>query len=78
MLFTALPIIWLKPCEISKIPVYPHYEAPVYKTSARFGTLSTTGHSTNFVMFLKIPIPESTTPAHWTQRGVCALCQLDN
>jgi dynein heavy chain len=78
VLFSSLPVIWLKPCEISKIPEYSHYECPVYKTSARFGTLSTTGHSTNFVMFLKIPIPESSTPQHWVKRGVATLCQLDN
>jgi hypothetical protein len=50
--FSAIVLIW-------QIPAYPHYECPVYKTSARFGTLSTTGHSTNFVMFLKIPINSS-------------------
>lgn len=75
ILFSPAPIIWMVPQELSKFENYPHYLAPVYKTSDRRGILSTTGHSTNFVMEVKVP---STLPqAHWVKRGVALLTQLD-
>lgn len=43
VLFDNLPILWLKPGENSKFKPQPSYTCPVYKTSARRGTLSTTG-----------------------------------
>lgn len=54
------------------------YQCPVYKTSVRKGTLSTTGHSTNFVMYIMLPIADNRTPDYWCQRGVALLTALDD
>ncbi|XP_068952632.1 dynein axonemal heavy chain 3 [Petaurus breviceps papuanus] len=76
ILYDPLPIIWLKPGESSKFLHQNIYQCPVYKTSARKGTLSTTGHSTNYVLSIELPtfLPQK----HWINRGVASLCQLDD
>jgi len=46
----------------------------VYKVLSRAGTLSTTGHSTNFVMFLELPSQEEEDV--WVRAGVAAFLAL--
>ncbi|XP_016078231.1 PREDICTED: dynein heavy chain 3, axonemal [Miniopterus natalensis] len=76
ILYDPLPIIWLKPGESATFLHQNIYVCPVYKTSARRGVLSTTGHSTNYV--LSIELPTRRPQSHWINRGVASLCQLDN
>ena len=71
----AMPITRLTPCLADDIKLIEAknaaYECPVYKTSLRRGTLSTTGHSTNYVMniFLNTDKPSR----YWINRGVAAV-----
>jgi len=74
-LFTDLPIIHLLPIANRKPPTEGFYQLPVYKTMARFGVLSTTGHSTNFVM--AIEVPSDRPQAHWIKRGTAGLSGLN-
>jgi len=54
-LFVDLPMIHLVPIAERAIPDDGIYDCPIYKVQSRTGTLSTTGHSTNFVMWLELP-----------------------
>ncbi len=40
--------------------------------------LSTTGQSTNFVLFISLPLPTGSPPSKWILQGVAALCALDD
>ena len=48
------------------------YECPVYKTSQRAGVLSSTGHSTNFI--LPLMVPSDHPQDYFIRLGTCALC----
>ena len=67
-LYTEMPIIWLKPEQNRIQQEFGVYNCPVYKTLTRAGTLSTTGHNSNFVLF--IDVPSDKPQSHWINRGV--------
>jgi len=73
-LYTEFPILWLKPAQHREKPAEGFYDCPVYKTLTRAGTLSTTGHSTNFVLYIEVPSAKA--QAHWINRGVALFTAL--
>ena len=74
-LYTEMAPIWLRPKPNRKVPESGIYNCPCYKTIQRAGTLSTTGHSTNFVLAIEVPsqLPQS----WWIKRAVALMCALD-
>lgn len=73
-LYSEMPVIWLLPKPQRKKPESGIYDCPVYKTLTRAGTLSTTGHSTNYV--LTIEVPSEHPQSHWIKRGVALIAGL--
>lgn len=78
VLYTSMNYIHLVPIAIVDYSLGHRYVCPLYKTSRRAGTLSTTGHSTNFVIDVVLPMKEVHDQAHWINRGVAMLTQLDD
>ncbi|GIL57585.1 hypothetical protein Vafri_12790 [Volvox africanus] len=76
VLFVPGPVMWLRPRPAEQRHDYLHYDCPLYRTADRRGVLATTGHSTNFVMFVKLPT--DMPPSHWIMRGVALLTQLSD
>ena len=89
VLFQKMPAIILKPVtspEREESTMSEHipkdkgqgmfYSCPLYKTTERRGVLSTTGHSTNYL--LMIDLPSNRPSSYWINRGVALLCQLDD
>ncbi|XP_011495537.1 PREDICTED: dynein heavy chain 6, axonemal [Ceratosolen solmsi marchali] len=70
-----LPVVLIIP--VLSLPANDtRYVSPLYKTSVRAGVLSTTGHSTNFVM--SILLPASHPQPYWILKGTALLIQITN
>lgn len=76
VLTDVLPLVWFIPIKKNELKDKNRYVCPVYKTSERKGTLSTTGHSTNYV--LPMFLDTNKKASHWIYRGVALLCQLSD
>eukprot|EP00746_Dinoflagellata_sp_MGD_P011527 gnl/MRDRNA2_/MRDRNA2_124214_c0_seq1.p1 gnl/MRDRNA2_/MRDRNA2_124214_c0~~gnl/MRDRNA2_/MRDRNA2_124214_c0_seq1.p1 ORF type:complete len:245 (+),score=24.67 gnl/MRDRNA2_/MRDRNA2_124214_c0_seq1:103-735(+) len=78
VLFVSMPVIWLNPVLQTELGQLAKgcYTSPLYKTSERRGTLSTTGHSTNFITHVSLG-SDMDDNNHWVRRGVALLCMLD-
>ena len=73
-LFRPMPIISFTPKSSYEVPSL-YYRCPLYKTSARVGQLSSTGHSTNFITEMCFKTIDS-NPDFWIRRGVAMMCQI--
>jgi dynein heavy chain len=83
-LYTLAPVFHLQPEQNRKPPKGGIYRTPVYKTLRRAGTLSTTGHSTNFVLWMELPGGRDdftnnlgmADQDYWIKAGVAMFCSL--
>jgi len=73
-LYTEVPLVWFLPKKNRKKPETGIYGCPVYKVLSRAGALSTTGHSTNYVLELELPSRE--VEEIWIRAGVAAFLSL--
>jgi dynein heavy chain, axonemal len=73
-LFVELPMIHLLPVMDRVVPATGLYYCPLYKVLSRTGTLSTTGHSTNYVVMMELPSIDE--ESKWIKAGVACFLAL--
>ena len=73
-LYSELPMCWFLPKKDRKDPETGIYNCPTYKVLSRAGTLSTTGHSTNYVLMMELPTRED--EQKWIRAGVALFLAL--
>jgi len=75
VMHVKFPVINFVPWENKKVNP-DKWPAPLYKTSVRAGTLSTTGHSTNYVLSLEVDTNHP--PNYWVLKGAALLTMLND
>ena len=73
-LYFEFPLMHLVPVVDRVPPKTGIYNCPTYKVLSRAGTLSTTGHSTNYV--LNIELPSVNPEEKWIKAGVALFLAL--
>ncbi|MBN3325639.1 DYH1B protein, partial [Atractosteus spatula] len=63
------------PIETDTADVLLYYDCPLYRTSKRAGSLSSSGLSTNFIT--AISLPTKVSPNHWVIKGTALLSQVN-
>jgi len=72
-LYTSLPSFWFHPIK-NRVPDPTDYRCPCYKITSRKGVLLTTGHSTNFVLYIEMKTNKDTSK--WIKAGAAAFLAL--
>jgi len=72
-LFVPMPIVLFRPV-LDWTATPSRYPCPIYKVLSRRGTLSTTGHSTNFVRDMEVDT--DINPDDWIRAGVACFLAL--
>ncbi|XP_076764569.1 dynein heavy chain at 16F [Xylocopa sonorina] len=71
----TLPVLHINP--VLELPKDDQrYICPLYKTAIRAGVLSTTGHSTNFVV--AVLLPSEVQQSYWILKGTALLIEIMN
>ena len=73
-LYTNVPLMHMIPVPNREAPEKGIYNSPLYKVLSRQGTLSTTGHSTNFVLMVELPTNQEENK--WIKAGVAMFLAL--
>ena len=73
-IYCSMPVIQFLPT-FNYVGKEGDYQCPLYKTSQRSGVLSSTGLSTNFVVYVDLPSEEISDK--WILLGTALLCQIN-
>lgn len=65
-----------QPCLVADLNEENRYKCPMYKTAERRGVLATTGHSSNYVLFLLLNTDKPSV--HWIKRSAALICQTND